>query len=85
MSEGPMSAPPQPPGPYRYRGGHCSCARCRIRGLRAPVILITIGALFMLAQMVPQIHFRNLWPIILIVIGVVMLLESTASTEGHRG
>jgi len=85
MSEGPMPAPGQPQGPYRYRGGACSCGRCRIRGLRAPVILITIGVLFLLQQFFYQIHFRNLWPIILIVIGIVMLLESTASTEGHRG
>jgi len=85
MSEGPMPTQAPPPQQYRYRGGHCSCPRCRIRGLRAPVILITIGVLFLLQQFFYQIHFRNLWPIILIVIGIVMLLESTASTEGHRG
>ena len=85
MSEGPMPTPEQPQGPYRYRGGHCSCGRCRMRGLRSPVILITIGVLFLLPQFFDRIEFRDLWPVILIVIGVTMLLESTASTEGHRG
>ncbi|MGH9804887.1 MAG: LiaI-LiaF-like domain-containing protein [Candidatus Acidiferrales bacterium] len=85
MSEGPMSAPPPSPGPYRYRGGACSCARCRMRGLRSPIILITIGVLFLLPQFFHQIEFHDLWPVILIVIGVTMLLESSASTEGHRG
>lgn len=85
MSEGPIATPEQTQGPYRYRGGHCSCGRCRARGLRSPIILITIGVLFLLPQLIHTIHFRDLWPIILIVIGVVMLLESSASIEGHRG
>ena len=85
MNGDPTPAPPQASGPYRYRGGSCCCGRCRARGLRGPIILITIGVLFLLPQFFYQIHFRNLWPIILIVIGIVMLLESTASTEGHRG
>ena len=85
MSEGPMPTPPQPSGPYRYRGVGCYCGRCRMRGLRGPVILITIGVLFLLPQFFYRIEFRDLWPVILIVIGVLMLLESSASTEGHRG
>lgn len=78
-------APPQASGPYRYRGGDCCCGRCRTRGLRAPIILITIGVLFLLPQFFHQIDFGDLWPVILIVIGIVMLLESAASTAGHRG
>ena len=85
MSEGPILTPGQPQGPYRYRGGVCSCARCRTRGLRGPIILITIGVLFLLPQFIHRLDFGDLWPVILIVIGIVMLLESTASTEGHRG
>ena len=87
MSEGP-TATPTPTGtpPYRYRGvAGCGCPRCRIRGLRTPLILITLGGLFLLDHTFHQIRFGHLWPVILIVIGIVMLLESTASTEGHRG
>lgn len=86
MSEGPTPSPTQPPAPYRYQGrGFCGCARCRCRGLMGPVILIALGVLFLLPQFVPGLHFWELWPILLIVIGVVKLLEFTASTEGHHG
>lgn len=86
--ETPATPQPQPPPqapPYRYRGGACSCARCRCRGLMGPVILITLGVLFLLPQFFHRVNFGDLWPIILIVIGVVKLLESSASTEGHVG
>lgn len=86
MSEGPLPTPDQPPAPYRYRGGGaCTCPRCRCRGLLGPVLLITIGGLFLLPQFIHRIDFGDLWPVILIVIGVMKLLEYSASTEGHRG
>ena len=61
----------------------CTCARCRMRGLMAPVMLITIGALFLIGQFSGRYTFAELWPVILIVAGLVKVLESTASTEGH--
>jgi Domain of unknown function (DUF5668) len=61
----------------------CNCPRCRVRGLMGPVILITIGVLFLVGQYSSRYSFGELWPVILIVIGAVKLLESTASTEGH--
>lgn len=85
MSEGAAPNPEPTPERYRYRGGACSCARCRCRGLLAPVVLITVGAVFLIPQFVERLGFGDLWPVILIVIGLVKLLESTASTEGHRG
>ncbi len=63
----------------------CSCARCRMRGLMGPVILITLGVLFLIGEYSGRYSFNELWPIILIVIGAVKILESTASTEGHTG
>lgn len=86
MSEGAAPNPEPTPAPYRYRGGGtCTCARCRCRGLLGPIILITVGAVFLADQFIPRLGFGELWPVILIVIGVVKLLESSASTEGHRG
>lgn len=85
MSEGPLPTPAQPTGPYRYRGGVCFCARCRIRCVRWPVLLVTVGTLLLLDKTFGLIDFSDYWPVILIVIGVIMLLESSASTEGHRG
>ncbi|MHB8541336.1 MAG: LiaI-LiaF-like domain-containing protein [Candidatus Acidiferrales bacterium] len=51
-----------------------------------PVILITLGVLFFVGQYSQyNWHYSigRLWPVILIVIGVVKILSETASTEGH--
>jgi Domain of unknown function (DUF5668) len=69
------------PGPIEPR---CSCAHCRIRALMAPVILITLGVLFLIAEYSPY-GFGRLWPILLIVVGVMAVLQSTASHDGHTG
>ncbi len=55
-------------------GTKCACQRCSRRGLMGPVVLITIGALFLLQQM-HVASFNRLWPVILLVIGVVKLLR----------
>jgi len=50
MSEAqpPVPQPPPGPAPYRYRShAGCSCARCRCRSLTWPVLLITLGVLFL--------------------------------------
>jgi hypothetical protein len=51
-----------------------------------PVVLITLGVLFLISEMeLWRVRFWDLWPILLIVIGVVKVLEALASTEGHAG
>jgi hypothetical protein len=60
----------------------CSCARCARRGLMGPVVLITIGVLFLMQQL-HVAAFNRLWPVLLVVIGVMKLLEATAPTGGH--
>jgi hypothetical protein len=47
-----------------------------------PVILITIGALFLIGQYT-RFSFSELWPVILIVIGLVSIATALASKEGH--
>lgn len=44
--------------------------------LMGPAMLITIGTLFLAHEWVPDYHFGRLWPVILIVIGIVRLLEA---------
>ncbi len=63
----------------------CPCVRCRCRGLMGPAVLITLGVLFLLGRLGWGYQFRELWPVLLIVIGAVKLFESMASTEGHVG
>src|SRR5579862_8762476 len=76
--------PPNPP-PYRYR---------RPRTLFGPIVLITIGVLFMLANMrlisVVDIYrwFALYWPALIILWGVLKLVEymrAKSTGEPYRG
>lgn len=62
----------------------CNCARCRVRSLLGPVLLIAAGVIFLAAEFT-RFSFGDLWPVLLIVIGVVLFAESMASREGHTG
>ncbi|MGZ4814031.1 MAG: LiaI-LiaF-like domain-containing protein [Terriglobales bacterium] len=65
----------------RYING-CTCERCRTRGFMGPAILVTLGVLLLLGEFT-RWDFGDTWPILLIVIGVVKMLSSSTSTEGH--
>lgn len=60
----------------------CPCARCRMHSLTGPVIIITIGVIFLISEYTPY-GMGHLWPLILIVVGVFRLAESMVSNEGH--
>jgi hypothetical protein len=62
----------------------CMCEHCRTRRLMGPAILVTLGVLFLLDS-VSRIEFHKTWPAILLVIGVVKLVQSNASSAGHIG
>jgi hypothetical protein len=62
----------------------CRCDRCRTRRLMGPAMLVTIGVLLLLDN-ASHIGFDRTWPAILLVIGVVKLVQSNASSEGHIG
>src|SRR5215813_11635798 len=62
----------------------CRCARCTIRGLMGPAVVITIGVLFLLQEMRGGwFGFDNTYPILLVVIGPILLASSLARNEGH--
>ena len=46
------------------------------RSLFGGIILITLGILFLIDRLIPQINFGELWPVILIVIGILILAGS---------
>jgi Domain of unknown function (DUF5668)/B-box zinc finger len=62
----------------------CVCEQCRTRKLMGPAILVTLGVLFLLDN-VGRFEFHRTWPAILLVIGVVKLVQSNASSDGHIG
>ena len=62
----------------------CSCSRCTIRGLMGPVIITTLGVLFLLSELGRgNLSFGRTFPILLIVIGGVLLASAVAPMEGH--
>jgi len=66
---------------YR-RNGQCSCARCRCSGYIGPIVLITLGVLFLIDQYT-MYGIGRTWPIFLIVIGIVKLVQWNAPMTGH--
>jgi Domain of unknown function (DUF5668) len=67
---------------YYLPNRRCYCARCRCRGYMGPVVLITLGVLFLLSEFTHW-HFHQTWPILLIAIGLVKVLGSSADINGH--
>jgi hypothetical protein len=63
---------------------YCICEHCRTRKLMGPALLVTIGVLLLLDN-VGRLELHRTWPAILLVIGVVKLVQSNASTDGHVG
>jgi hypothetical protein len=61
----------------------CQCARCRTRRIMGPAMLVTIGSLFLLESL-DVASIGRTWPVILLVVGGVKLLQGSASIEGHN-
>lgn len=60
----------------------CTCASCRMRGLMGPLMLITVGLIFLIGEY-SRYDFGFLWPLLLIVPGIVMVAQALASKQGH--
>jgi Domain of unknown function (DUF5668) len=61
----------------------CTCRRCTIKSLMVPAVIITVGVLFLLVETNHDLRFGQLWPVILVVIGVVSLASALAPMDGH--
>ena len=67
--------------PY-IRNSNCQCARCRAHGLMLSAVLVTLGIIILLKNYgIVPIHESV--PVILLVIGGMLLISRTGSTEGH--
>ncbi|MDP4291482.1 MAG: PspC domain-containing protein [Bacteroidota bacterium] len=56
-------------------GGFPPPTRRRNGGLWGGVMLITIGGLFLISNFVPNISFHELWPVVLIAVGAMIILN----------
>ncbi len=63
----------------------CPCTRCTISGFTWPLVLITLGGLILLDRSNVTYGFGTLWPVILIVVGLVKIAEALAPATGHVG
>ena len=53
--------------------------------LSGPVFLITLGIIFLIGEFVPEWGLSRTWPVLLIVIGVLKLLDSAMPPRPPRG
>ena len=67
---------------YYQSNPACSCSHCRTRGLMGPAVLVTLGLLFLLANMLDY-PFERTWPILLIVIGAIKVVRYVIPDSGH--
>jgi TM2 domain-containing membrane protein YozV len=61
---------------------NCQCVRCRSNCLTGPVVVITLGVLFLLANL-GIAAFGHTWPILLIIVGLGVIFKHNAPTTGH--
>jgi len=74
----PPVAPPAPEQPWQPPAPvtPASAPQSHRGGLTGGLILIAIGAVFLVSQFVPGLDIGKLWPLILVAIGVSMILRS---------
>jgi len=70
-------------GLFGSSGAVCDCDRCRMRSIMWPVIFIAGGILILMDEF--GVSIWRTWPAMFLVIGVVKLLQSNASDDGHVG
>jgi hypothetical protein len=62
----------------------CQCGRCSTRWLMGPSLVLTTGILFLLHS-TGVADLDRTWPAWILVVGVVKLIQSSASSAGHVG
>jgi hypothetical protein len=74
------------PSDEPYQGHEHSGMTPSYRGsLTWPVLLITLGAMFLLDEFAPDWGFRRTWPVLLVVIGILKLIESSRPPRPPAG
>jgi phage shock protein C len=63
------AAQPSKPGSSRYST------------LMTGVLLIVLGLLFLLEEFIPAFYFEKFWPVLLVILGLVMLYNSTQQSR----
>lgn len=53
-------------------------------GLIGGLILITLGCIFLADRFIPNINFHDLWPLILVVIGAVLIVSNFTGNKTEK-
>jgi hypothetical protein len=69
---------------YERSRGICNCGRCSTRWLMGPAMVLTTGILLFFQSM-DIAGLDRTWPAWILVVGIVKLLQSSASSDGHVG
>jgi len=64
------------------RNRKCRCVRCLAHDMVGPALFITVGVLGLLRHFT-GVRYEQSFPVLLLVIGAVLLVARTGSTEGH--
>lgn len=83
---GDPTSPPPPPGSFEaaadqsqpYQGEPMNTSfndreKSNSGGLIGGLVLITLGAIFLADKLIPRINFGDIWPLILVVVGAVLI------------
>lgn len=77
-----MGTPPEPDQPVEepfkaepYQNTDLT-ARRHTGSMIGGIILISIGVLFLASRVIPNVFFRDLWPFVLVVAGIVLIVNS---------
>ena len=53
-------------------------------GLIGGIVLISLGLIFLANRFIPNIHFSDIWPLVLVVLGGVLIATSFAERKGDK-
>ena len=72
-------------GPRQTMGYSPSTPISRRPSLMGPIFLITVGLVFLIGELVPEWGVSRTWPLLLIVIGALKLVDSTRPPRPPEG
>jgi phage shock protein C len=97
MGQGDPSNPPPPPGtadagsepsqPYNAEPIPPFDSKPEYRnrgGLIGGLVLISLGCIFLADRFIPHINFGDLWPIILVVVGAVLIVTNFSDKDQNK-
>lgn len=52
-------------------------------GLVVGIILIVLGGMFLIDRLIPRISFGDMWPVLLIMVGIIIIVSQAKPKPGH--